>query len=98
VGATELAPYSNAEEGEETAVTGYATGGGFSNIYIRPEYQESAVTDYFARSPVNYSYYETTDHQNIGGGADKRGKYNRAGRAYPDVSAIGDNCKCSNLS
>ncbi|KAG2068077.1 subtilisin-like protein [Suillus decipiens] len=57
----------------ETAV--YFSGGGFSDYFVRPEYQEVAVSEYLAKlAPGTYE-----------------GLYNTYGRAYPDVSAQGVN-------
>ncbi|KAM3932831.1 tripeptidyl-peptidase 1 [Leptodactylus fuscus] len=56
-------------------VTDYISGGGFSNVFPMPDYQVSAVSEYFTSSvkmpPESY--------------------YNRSGRAYPDVAALSDN-------
>ncbi|XP_069825383.1 tripeptidyl-peptidase 1 [Dendropsophus ebraccatus] len=56
-------------------VTDYISGGGFSNVFLMPDYQASAVSKYFTSSvkipPESY--------------------YNRSGRAYPDVAALSDN-------
>jgi len=65
--------------GEEQAVSfevsGFASGGGFSNIAPMPEYQAPAVKDYLT-SGVELP---------------PEGYFNRSGRAFPDVSAIGHN-------
>ncbi|EJT99514.1 subtilisin-like protein [Dacryopinax primogenitus] len=50
------------------------SGGGFSNYFSRPYWQEGAVNAYTPQIPSSYS-----------------GFYNASGRAYPDVSAQGDN-------
>jgi tripeptidyl-peptidase-1 len=53
----------------ETAAS--LSGGGFSNYFARPAYQESAVSSYLAKlAPGTYE-----------------GLYNCTGRAYPDVAA-----------
>ncbi|KDQ64444.1 hypothetical protein JAAARDRAFT_28073 [Jaapia argillacea MUCL 33604] len=57
----------------ETAV--FFSGGGFSNYFPRPSYQDSAVTGYLSKLPPGL--YE--------------GLYNPNGRAYPDVSALAYN-------
>ncbi|KAG2361727.1 peptidase S8/S53 domain-containing protein [Suillus spraguei] len=55
----------------ETAV--YFSGGGFSDYFVRPAYQEAVVTEYLEKlAPGTYE-----------------GLYNTYGRAYPDVSAQG---------
>jgi len=53
----------------------YASGGGFSEYFPRPRYQEKIVKNYLG-SFVKDQF---------------KGLYNPAGRAYPDVSAIGMN-------
>lgn len=80
VGATLLT--GQASKDQETAVTRFGSGGGFSNIYPTPDYQQAAVANYFATTPT-YPYYTY--------GAYGNGRYNRTGRGYPDVSAVGDN-------
>lgn len=59
------------------------SGGGFSNIYPRPAYQDAAVQTYFKTAGDQYPYYTGSTYGN--------GIYNRSGRGYPDVSAVGDN-------
>ncbi|KGO73973.1 Peptidase S8/S53, subtilisin/kexin/sedolisin [Penicillium italicum] len=61
--------------------------GGFSNIYKAPDYQAQAVADYFEKTKLSYPYYESVDNSSFG---ENNGIYNRIGRGYPDVSAIGD--------
>lgn len=56
--------------------------------YPQPDYQQAAVANYLTNHKPSYPSYATTDNQNIGAGG---GIYNRAGRGYPDVSAVGDN-------
>ncbi|EIM89124.1 subtilisin-like protein [Stereum hirsutum FP-91666 SS1] len=58
----------------EVAVSRFFSGGGFSNYFARPSYQDDAVTTYLSSLP-NGTY---------------AGLYNASGRAYPDVSAQGD--------
>lgn len=54
----------------------FYSGGGFSEIFERPSWQEAAVSNYLAKySPKNYT--ET--------------QFNHSGRAFPDVSALGLN-------
>ena len=66
-----------ARGGRERAVStnnsGYASGGGFSNIAARPAYQSRQVV----------TYLETVAH------LPPAGTFNREGRGYPDVSALG---------
>lgn len=88
VGATYLPPGANPDADEEVATKSFGSGGGFSNIYPRPDYQKDAVANYFNTAKPTYPYYETTYNASVG---DNGGIYNRIGRGYPDVSAIGDN-------
>ena len=87
-GATFLPPGGDVTKDQEVAVTRFPSGGGFSNIYPIPSYQASAVSTYFATAGTQYPYYTGTNNSNIGANG---GIYNKAGRGYPDVSAIGDN-------
>ncbi|PFH44680.1 hypothetical protein AMATHDRAFT_167920, partial [Amanita thiersii Skay4041] len=66
VGATQHYP--------EVAVTRFFSGGGFSDYFPRPSYQNEAVNKYLSDLPDNT--YE--------------GLFNRNGRGIPDVSAQGD--------
>jgi tripeptidyl-peptidase-1 len=73
VGATRL------ENGTKNEVAAYeppfTSGGGFSNAYARPSYQDSAVSGYL------------NSHQPPNGPSPA--KYNASGRAVPDVAALG---------
>ncbi|PPQ87241.1 hypothetical protein CVT25_004091 [Psilocybe cyanescens] len=69
VGGTSLIP--------EVAVSTWYSGGGFSDYFSRPSYQDDAVTEYLKRLP-NGTY---------------QGLFNPKGRAYPDVSAQSDNLR-----
>ncbi|KAG5340417.1 hypothetical protein C0989_001657 [Termitomyces sp. Mn162] len=60
----------------EVAVSRFFSGGGFSNYFNRPSYQDSVVKDYLAALPNGTHTYE--------------GLFNPNGRAYPDVSAQSD--------
>lgn len=62
----------------------FSSGGGFSNIYPMPSYQQAAVENYLTNHNPGYPSY-------AGNASFGTGLYNRAGRAYPDVSANGDN-------
>jgi tripeptidyl-peptidase-1 len=72
----------------EVAVTRFGSGGGFSNIYPIPSYQSKAVSGYLTNHKPPYTSYSAINDQGIGAGG---GVYNRNGRGYPDVSAVGDN-------
>lgn len=55
-------------------VVDYISGGGFSNVFPRPSYQEEAVNKFLSSSPhLPPSSY-----------------FNASGRAYPDVAALSD--------
>ncbi|KAI1411855.1 peptidase S8/S53 domain-containing protein [Hypoxylon sp. FL1857] len=92
-GATYLPTGANVTADEEVAANtpGLRSGGGFSNIYAAPDYQKDAVDNYFqVADPIvkAYPYYTTTNNESLGANG---GIYNRGGRGYPDVSAVGDN-------
>ncbi|KAJ6030884.1 hypothetical protein N7460_011150 [Penicillium canescens] len=87
VGATIIPLGASPEDHTEEAVTSFPSGGGFSNIYKAPDYQAQAVADYFAKAKPSYPYYESVDNSSFGANG---GVYNRIGRGYPDVAAIGD--------
>lgn len=55
----------------------YTSGGGFSNIFPRPTYQEQAVKTFFKNADPGYPYYKTSNGNDIGANG---GIYNRAGR------------------
>ncbi|KAH9474991.1 Tripeptidyl-peptidase sed2 [Psilocybe cubensis] len=59
----------------EVAVSTWYSGGGFSDYFERPPYQDEVVSKYLSSLP-NGTY---------------QGLYNPKGRAYPDVSAQSDN-------
>lgn len=88
VGSTILPPGADVNTGGEISTTYIDSSGGFSNIYPRPEWQDAAVKKFFATANPPYPYYSTFDNDNPGANG---GLYNRIGRAYPDISAIGDN-------
>ena len=69
-------------------MTRFPSGGGFSNIYAIPSYQSAAVENYLTNFDPGYPYYSSTNNDSFGANG---GIYNRNGRAYPDVSAVGDN-------
>ncbi|KAH8817290.1 peptidase S8/S53 domain-containing protein [Xylogone sp. PMI_703] len=86
VGATVL-PSGSSVGDPETAVTSFASGGGFSNIYAQPSYQLDAVNAFFANHNPPYKSYSSLNGTLGAGG----GIYNRIGRGSPDISALGDN-------
>ncbi|POS76710.1 Pro-kumamolisin [Diaporthe helianthi] len=82
----------------------FSSGGGFSNVYPTPDYQQSAVATYFAEHDPGYPgypYYSGLaqhDPSDIYAfpnvtllAGDTGGIYNRIGRGIPDVAANGDN-------
>ncbi|KAJ5569507.1 uncharacterized protein N7459_008937 [Penicillium hispanicum] len=94
VGATYIPPGGSAQNHDEVAVTRFPSGGGFSNIYQAPDYQAQAVADYFSIAQPTYPYYESVNNDSFGANG---GIYNRIGRGYPDVAAIGDNVLIYNM-
>ncbi|KAJ7259142.1 subtilisin-like protein [Mycena haematopus] len=72
VGATSVAPGATTAQTEEST-TIFPSGGGFSNNFPRPEWQQSAVQNYLDNFAPDYA----------------PSIFNRSGRAYPDVSANG---------
>lgn len=95
VGSTELdrynasAPRQPWERLNEISTTRFQSGGGFSNVFPTPRYQQAAVNRYLAKVPLGFGSYNQTiddgDFSNVTGGV-----FNRGGRAYPDVAAVGD--------
>lgn len=81
VGATYLPAGADVYADEEVAVTRFASGGGFSNIYPIPSYQASAVATYFDDHDPSYPYYSSVNNDSFGANG---GLYNRLGRGYPD--------------
>ncbi|KAK3678058.1 hypothetical protein LTR78_002153 [Recurvomyces mirabilis] len=74
-------------EGTPTETDAYfGSGGGFSNYFSPPAYQQAAVAKYLAEHNDQKSYIVNSDASNIG---ENNGVYKRAGRGYPDVSANG---------
>ncbi|KAF2087709.1 alkaline serine protease AorO [Saccharata proteae CBS 121410] len=87
-GATYLPSGADPNTDQEVAVTRFPSGGGFSNIYNRPSYQNESVMNYFATADPPYPFYSSNNNDSFGANG---GIYNRDGRGYPDVSAVGDN-------
>lgn len=94
VGGTKVYPGHTVFEPESVAndlagapyKSAYSSGGGFSNIHPIPAYQASAVATYLTQHNPGYPSYGGNETLGANGGL-----YNRTGRAYPDVSANGDN-------
>ncbi|KAI0876507.1 peptidase S8/S53 domain-containing protein [Hypoxylon argillaceum] len=89
VGSTYLETNLTAGRDAEVATARFGSGGGFSNIYDAPAWQADIVKGYLERANLSFTSYE-------GGGANYSnaragiGRFNRIGRAYPDVAANGD--------
>ncbi len=87
VGSTQLTAYTTpnapACKWNEVATTDFPSGGGFSNVFPRADYQAKTVQDFLDKAdlpfPPSYPNSASSDG----------GVFNASGRAYPDVSAIG---------
>ncbi|KAJ7830284.1 subtilisin-like protein [Mycena leptocephala] len=71
VGATSVAP--GGTDQVEQSTTDFPSGGGFSNNFARPAWQDAAVQNYLDNFVPDYA----------------ASVFNRSGRAYPDVAANG---------
>lgn len=67
---------------------GFSSGGGFSNYFRAPYYQRHVLARYFNQSAPPYPSYEYTGLESVGANG---GVFNRRGRGFPDVSALGTN-------
>eukprot|EP00463_Aulacantha_scolymantha_P004414 TRINITY_DN5530_c0_g1_i1.p1 TRINITY_DN5530_c0_g1~~TRINITY_DN5530_c0_g1_i1.p1 ORF type:complete len:169 (+),score=19.93 TRINITY_DN5530_c0_g1_i1:453-959(+) len=67
---------NNAGSGPEMATDQFGSGGGFSSMFPVPEYQKDAIASYFNTEPA--SKLPPGEF------------YNRAGRATPDISGLGE--------
>jgi tripeptidyl-peptidase I len=104
VGATELMPGNSPSYPERAVSTRLTSGGGFSNVFPQPSYQANAVNSsvylqtHFETSLLSH-YRFLTNHKppfpsystSNGTIPTDGGVYNRNGRAYPDVAAVGNN-------
>lgn len=77
VGLTQGPQFGENEVASNLPTAGFTSGGGFSDLYPRPSWQDAVVTAYFAQ-------VEGTNQQPLSG-------YNTTGRGYPDVSIVGNN-------
>ncbi|KAK0625070.1 Pro-kumamolisin, activation domain-containing protein [Bombardia bombarda] len=82
----------------ERATTSFASGGGFSNIFETPAWQAKHVKGYIDKANISSMGYvgggggKNALGSAVDGGGEEKGKvFNKAGRGYPDVAAIGDN-------
>ncbi|KAI0505318.1 peptidase S8/S53 domain-containing protein [Xylaria bambusicola] len=89
VGSTYLPTNKTAGKDGEVATSRFRSGGGFSNIYDAPEWQRDTVAQYLVRANLSFEGYEGGG-KNYSNAKDGIGRFNRIGRAYPDVSANGD--------
>lgn len=71
----------------------YSSGGGFSNVYAIPSYQQPAIDTFFTAHDPPYPYYSSfvNDSSQFAELGANGGVYNRIGRGIPDVAANGDN-------
>ncbi|KAI1266121.1 peptidase S8/S53 domain-containing protein [Xylariaceae sp. FL1019] len=90
VGSTYLPTNMTAGKDPEVATSRFRSGGGFSNIYETPDWQKDNVQRYLANANISFVGYEGggTNYSTAKSGV---GRFNKIGRAYPDVSANGDN-------
>lgn len=81
VGATLLT--GNVSQDVETAVTRFPSGGGFSNVYPRPSWQNDAVNNYLTNHKPSYPSYnlgtvQTNNPTAAQTGNGKQAKYHRS--------------------
>ena len=74
VGATQVNPGAKVTDPESACMQVIYSGGGFSNVFKMPSYQQSAVEEFMTKYTPEYS----TDIYNATGS-----------RGYPDISANG---------
>ncbi len=90
VGSTVLEPFTTDAPRcklNEVATDRFGSGGGFSNVHPRADYQATHVQAYLDSVQLPFSGY--TNFTGYGDGTS--GVFHINGRGYPDVSAIGDN-------
>jgi tripeptidyl-peptidase-1 len=80
VGGTQINPNSTVFEPESAVYSAYYSGGGFSNYFAMPWYQEKAVLEWFDHHPTGYPL----DVFNS----------SKKARGYPDVAANGNKFLC----
>jgi tripeptidyl-peptidase I len=94
VGATELntpagqSPQPNQHLAEQAAST-FGSGGGFSNVFARPSYQDAAVNSYLSSVTLPFTGYSQFVNESQFGNITS-GVFNTLGRGIPDVSAVGE--------
>lgn len=89
VGSTEIYSPGAGQKLAERASTSFPSGGGFSNIFDQPSYQAAAVSKYLSTTSLPFGSY--TQFVNMSNFDNVNGSFRRTGRAYPDVSAVGQN-------
>jgi tripeptidyl-peptidase-1 len=68
------------------------TGGGFSNRYPAPKWQQSFISDYFKKvDGTLLQPFTNLDRRAMNGGSVQPSYYNRSGRGYPDISLVAHN-------
>ncbi|KAJ5040232.1 uncharacterized protein L3040_005893 [Drepanopeziza brunnea f. sp. 'multigermtubi'] len=77
VGATQILNGSTVRTPESASQTVIFSGGGFSNVFALPSYQEKAMADYYANYPPPYGAERFNNSKQV--------------RGFPDVSANGVN-------
>jgi tripeptidyl-peptidase I len=85
VGSTRLRGGKPPKPGNEVATYLFYSGSGFSNIFPTPKYQKDTVADYLQKTDLTFKSYATKFGQDIPKVGKTDGRFNRAGRAYPDV-------------
>ncbi|KAI8634505.1 peptidase S8/S53 domain-containing protein [Xylariaceae sp. FL1651] len=95
VGSTYLPTNGTAGKDPEVATARFRSGGGFSNIYDMPDWQKDNVARYLSTAKLGFDGYEGGG-QNYSTAKSGVGRFNKIGRAYPDVSASGDNFVIAN--
>jgi len=75
----------------EVATTFFPSGGGFSNVFATPVWQETAVAQYLNSAELPFDGYVGAGLNYSKVGLEPGLLFNKAGRGYPDVSAVGDN-------
>jgi tripeptidyl-peptidase-1 len=76
---------------KEVAPMYFASGGGFSNVFPTPGWQQRHVDSYLFRANVSQLGYVGGGNNFSRGGFEPGKLFNKAGRGYPDVAAVGDN-------
>jgi tripeptidyl-peptidase-1 len=93
VGATELNTPAGQQPAPgqklaERAASGFGSGGGFSNVFDRPNYQAAAVQKYLSTASLPFGSYTQTVNETEFGNVTS-GVFRATGRGYPDVAAVG---------